>query len=82
MGVVDFQPLTQTDVAWPHQHVVVGRCDVDVPSLDQFAMLSEACRVLPAAAQQIWQDAWMVANMHDDKDRRQARDWQRSNDTL
>jgi hypothetical protein len=48
------------------------RPHVDVPGFDQSAAPSESCRVLPAAAQQMWQLASKSADMHNDKDRSQA----------
>ena len=60
--------------------MMVGWCHVDVSSLDQSAILSKDCRVLSAFAQDTRQYARIRANMHDDKNRRRTRNWQRGND--
>jgi hypothetical protein len=60
--------------------MMVRRRYVDMTALNQSAILSKGCRVLPAAAQQLWQYALMRANMPDDKDCRRTWNWQRSDD--
>jgi hypothetical protein len=42
--VVDFRPLTQSAAIVLQNHMVVGRCHVDMPGLNQNAVTSEACR--------------------------------------
>jgi hypothetical protein len=59
---------------------MVRRRHVDVPGLDRGAIPSKGCRQLPAHAQQTRQSAWMGAGMHNDKDRRRARNRQRRDD--
>ena len=79
-GVMDFRPLIQSDAIRLQRHMMVGRCHVDMPSLDQTAVTSESCRVPAATTQQMRQHAWMRADMHNNKNRRQAWDRQRRDD--
>ena len=58
---------------------MVGWRHVDVPSLDQNAILSKDCMVLSFMAQDLRQYARIRANMHNDENRRRAWNWQRGN---
>ncbi len=71
-GVMNFRPLIQLDAIRFQKHMMVGRSHVDVPGLDQRAILSKGCRMLSATTQQMRQHASMRPGMHNDKDRRQA----------
>jgi hypothetical protein len=50
-GVMDFRPLIQTDAMRLQRHMMVGRCHVDMPSLDQSAITTENCRVAATTPQ-------------------------------
>jgi hypothetical protein len=61
--VADFRPLSQPDTGRSQQHVMVGRCDVCVPSFNRGALLREGSSVLPGTAGQTREYAWVRANV-------------------
>ena len=79
-SMMDFRPSIQSDAIRLQNHMMVRRCHVDVPGLDWSTILSKGCRVLSAVAQQMRQHASLNADMHSDKDRRQAWHGQCRND--